>query len=113
MNKFGVVLFTRFTTRNQRCFALNKSREKLRSFSKIYYIYFLICVARQIIYLASCVARQIAMICFEKSNIPSASETNWCSCIDGYFIESFDYKELQPFGGTQFLLAQGSVGFLK
>ena len=94
-------------TRNQRGHALNKSREKLRSFSKIYYIYFWRCVARQIIYLPSCVARQMAMICFEKSNIHSASETNQCSCNGGHFIESFDYKGLQPLGGTQFLLAQG------
>ena len=62
--------------------------------------------------LPSCVARQIAMICFEKSNIPSASETNWCSCNGGHFIESFDYKGLQALGGTQLLLLQGNVGFL-
>ena len=52
--------------------------------------------------LPSCVARQMAMIYFEKSNIPNASETNRCSCNGGHFIESFDYKELQPLGGTQF-----------
>ena len=131
MDKFSVVLFTRFTTRNQRCLALTKSRDKLRSFSKIYYIYFRRCVARQIIYLLSyvdrqmamicghqskklpsCVAWQIAMIFFERSNIPSASETNWCSCNGRHLIESFDYKGLQALGGTQFLLLQGNVGFL-
>ena len=62
--------------------------------------------------LPSCVARQMAMICFEKSNIPSASETNWWSCNGKHFIESFDYKGLQALGGTQFLLLQGNVGFL-
>ena len=42
--------------------------------------------------LPSCVARQMAMIYFEKSNIPNASETNRCSCNGRHFIESFDYK---------------------
>ena len=46
--------------------------------------------------LPSCVARQMAMIYFEKSNIPNASETNRCICNGGHFIESFDYKGLQP-----------------
>ena len=50
----------------------------------------------------SCVARQMAMIYFEKSNIHNASETNRCSCNGRHFIESFDYKGLQPLGGTQF-----------
>ena len=138
------MLFTRFTARNQRCLALNKSRDKLRSFSKIYNIYFRRCVARQIIYLLSCVDRQMAMICNhqskklpscaarqmamicgheskklpscvawqmamicgEKSNIPSASKTNWCSCNVGHFTQSFDYKGLQPLGVTQFLFGQ-------
>ena len=52
--------------------------------------------------LPSCVARQMAMIYFENSNIPNASETNRCSCNGRHFIESFDYKGLQPLGGTQF-----------
>ena len=52
--------------------------------------------------LPSCVAPQMAMIYFEKSNIPNASETNKCSCNGRHFIESFDYKGLQPLDGTQF-----------
>ena len=53
MNKFGLLLFTRFTIRNQRCLALNESTDKFRSCSKIGNVYFRRCVARQIIYLAS------------------------------------------------------------
>ena len=57
--------------------------------------------------LPSCVARQMAMIYFEKSNIPNASETNRCSCNGKHLIESFDYKGLQPVGGTQFCQRNG------
>ena len=72
MNKFGLLLFTRFTIRNQRCLALNESTDKFRSCSKIGNVYFRRCVARQIIYLPSCVDRQMAMICGQQSQkLPS------------------------------------------
>ena len=55
MNKFSLGLFIRFTTTNQRCLALNKSRDKLRSLLSEF-------GSRQIIYLLRWSANDRQMI---------------------------------------------------